>query len=125
MTSAHPECDKMLAVHDQSQVIGEFLEWLDTQGLHIMQWRTFNEPKTCTCIFNEGHTGERYNSRTHKWETCGKCNGTGLLEETYEVQQWTHARGSINEILARFFDIDMTKVEQERRAMLEQIRNPS
>ena len=28
MDNKYPECDKMLAVKDKSQVIGEFLEWL-------------------------------------------------------------------------------------------------
>ncbi len=28
MKNQYPECEKMMAVKDKSQVIGEFLEWL-------------------------------------------------------------------------------------------------
>jgi hypothetical protein len=37
--SDYPECDKMLAVQEQTQVIGEFLEWLNGQGVQLMVWR--------------------------------------------------------------------------------------
>ena len=35
---AHPECDKMLAVKDKSQAIGEFIEWLGTKSMTIVRW---------------------------------------------------------------------------------------
>ncbi len=32
-----PECDRMLAVREQSQAIGEFLDWLDEEkGVELM-----------------------------------------------------------------------------------------
>lgn len=37
--SNHPELDKMAAIRDQTQVIGEFLEWLTSQGINLMAWR--------------------------------------------------------------------------------------
>ena len=33
-----PECDKMLAVKDDSQTIGFFLEWLESKGYSLIQW---------------------------------------------------------------------------------------
>lgn len=44
MTSAKsqpetPELDKMHKVKEDSQKIGEFLEWLGSQGIELMQWR--------------------------------------------------------------------------------------
>lgn len=35
-----PECERMRAVKDQSQAIGEFLTWLSgTKGLVLAEWR--------------------------------------------------------------------------------------
>ena len=62
-----PECDKLLEVKGDSQVIGEFLEWYRAQG-----------------------------ARTR--------------------------RGSIEQVLANYFEIDLRRVEQERSALLEAIR---
>lgn len=33
-----PELDKLAAVANDSQVIGDFLEWLDTHGRFVGQW---------------------------------------------------------------------------------------
>lgn len=36
---ATPESDKMLAVHDKSQAIGEFMEWLQGErGIVLAEW---------------------------------------------------------------------------------------
>lgn len=35
----YPEHDKMLAVQDKTQAIGEFVEWLESQGVQLMVWR--------------------------------------------------------------------------------------
>jgi hypothetical protein len=34
-----PEHDKLTAVADQTQTVGEFIEWLHSQGIHFMTWR--------------------------------------------------------------------------------------
>ena len=73
------ECDKMLAVGDKSQPIGEFLEWLIGQGLII-------------CKFSDNH---------------------GEYIPHYEP---------IERLLARFFGIDLDKVEAEKRKILEDLR---
>jgi len=33
--SDYPECDKLSKVKDESQIIGEFLDWCSTQGVHL------------------------------------------------------------------------------------------
>jgi hypothetical protein len=71
-----PECDKMLAIAEQSQRIGEFLDWLPTIGVRL-------------CDRN----GDFYPQ--------------GL---------------STQSLLALFFEIDLNKVEQEKRALLEWMR---
>ncbi len=36
--SAYPEHDRMAAISDKSQIIGEFLEWLNyTKGIHLCE----------------------------------------------------------------------------------------
>lgn len=78
-----PECDKMIAVKDKSQVIGGFLEWLQGErGLFI-------------CALTEQESG---------W-------GEFMREYT-----------STEQLLAEFFEIDLGKVEQEKRATLEFMR---
>lgn len=72
----YPECEKMSAVSDKSQVCGEFLEWLNAEkDLHL-----------------------------------GSYTSEGLMRG---VNVKTEA------LLAEFFEIDLKKVEAERRAMIE------
>ena len=33
ITEQYPECERWAAVHDQARVIGEFLEWLNADGI--------------------------------------------------------------------------------------------
>lgn len=75
-----PELDKMKSVHNQSQCIGEFLDWL----------------------FHEKH-------RT-------------IAEVPEGMDEWQPVGGSIEKILAEYFEIDLAKIERERRAILETLR---
>lgn len=80
MTTRYPECEKMAAVKDQSQVIGEFLEWAEaTQEFEL-------------CIYS-GYSKEYI--------------PVGITKER---------------LLARFFDINLDKVEKEKRQMLDELR---
>ena len=40
----YPEHDKLKAIRDKSQVIGEFLEWCETKGLLLGMWETGGGP---------------------------------------------------------------------------------
>lgn len=73
------ECDKMHAVQNESQVIGNFLEWLlQKQGMVL----------------------------------CSYCDEIGLSPMVVNIE----------ELLADYFEIDLNKVEQEKRAILDQQR---
>ena len=39
-----PECDKMLAVKEDSQSIGFFLEWLNSKGYSLIRWYDDKSP---------------------------------------------------------------------------------
>ncbi len=73
-----PELDKMKEVKSKSQIIGEFLEWLQ-----------------------EDYTIGRY-------DLCS----AELFEVSKPIEEW----------LAKYFQIDLQKVEEERSNILEWIR---
>lgn len=77
----YPEHDKLRAVRDESQAIGQFLEWLGENGLVI-------------CSFEEY-------KRTGEYIPDGR---------------------SIQQILADYFEIDLNKLDDEKRAMLNELR---
>ena len=74
-----PECERMVAVAPESQKIGEFLDWLNEQGIHLASYVDDGVHVDEVLMVH----GERYES-----------------------------------LLARYFEIDLEKVEQERRAIL-------
>lgn len=74
-----PEHEKMGLVREDSQKIGEFLEWLRSKGLVI-------------CTYQERHEG-----------------------------YWP-ANMSINQWLADYCEIDLRRIDQEKRLMLEIVR---
>ena len=75
-----PELDKMRAVKDRSQAIGEFIEWLRSKK---------------------------------SYEIAFYPEGSDLL---FPVNT------SIEKLLADFFEIDLNKVDAEKRALLKQLR---
>jgi hypothetical protein len=74
--SDYPEHDKLEAVKDQSQAIGEFLE-------------------------------------NGRWTLCEWDDRTGRF--------WS-IRGDVNRVLAEYFEIDLDKLEAEKRQMLDAMR---
>lgn len=81
--SDYPEHDKLLAVKDQTQAIGEFIEWVRAaHGAELMVY------------FEGDHEG---------W---------------YSI----FARRSLEKLLAEWSGIDLKKIDEEKRAMLEVLR---
>ena len=79
------ECQRMAKVAPDSQKIGEFLDWLQEQGVAL-------------CTYTPGTYSESDDG-------------------------WWLDHVSIERRLAKYFDIDLNKVEDERRALLEHIRS--
>lgn len=75
-----PECERMRKVMPQSQRLGEFLDWLNEQGIHLATYE--------------------------RWEG-------------YRDEMLTPYSSSYEQLLARYFEIDLAKVETEKRALLE------
>lgn len=83
--SDYPECDKLSSISAESEKIGEFIDWLSSQGIQL-------------CTWVENH---------RKIITGGDYFPTNM---------------NITELLAQYFDIDLQKIEQEKRAMLDKLR---
>ena len=109
----YPEHDKLSAVNDKSQIIGEFLDWASNQGWQMMMWREdLKDTRDCPIM--------AWNLKDKCQPNCSKCGGTGSVE--VEVDSWVSAPGSIQDKLAQFFGIDRDVLEAEKRAMLDSIR---
>jgi len=78
--SDYPEHEKLKAVKDRSQAIGEFIEWLGDNDMAVCEW-------------TEGN-----------------------------FDNWHPTGQPINKLLARFFEIDLNRLEDEKLAMLAEQR---
>ena len=77
--SKYPECEKMKEISDQSQAIGEFLEWL------------------------------------------GDTKKVGFYQQDEDGELYMYAY-STERLLAEFFNINLSIVEEEKRQMLVDMR---
>lgn len=94
-----PECERLTKVSEESQKIGYFLEWLDNHGIQLAVW-------------DNNYSGVVRDSEGNEEDFSGKL-----------VPDWKHKGDSgINKLLAEYFDIDLDKIEKERRALLNWIR---
>lgn len=75
---SYPEHEKLQLVKPKSQIIGEFLEWIEEEGLYL-----------------------------------SKYSESGYLSPYY---------GTTNELLAKYYGINLTKLEQEKKQMLNEIK---
>ena len=82
-----PELEKMAKIADESQKIGEFLNWLQDEENNIT-----------LCQYDE--------------------------DESYETdtEAYVPVTGSIETLLAKYFDIDLAKCEKERQGLLDELR---
>lgn len=97
---AYPEHDKLHAVKYASQAIGQFLDALQEQGLAI-----------CSRHMHTDACWDEIQTTYPPSASCGFNDG-----------EWVADTVSINDRLARYFDIDLRKLEDEKLAMLETIR---
>jgi len=102
------ECDKMLKVKDKSQTIGEFLEWL-------------REKKNVSFCILGSNLNEKLLDRVYDEED--SFNEENYEEGEYRGDEFYPTNFSTEKLLAEFFEIDLEKVETEKREMLDKIRN--
>ncbi len=110
---AMPESDKMIAVREESQAIGEFLESLERKGIMLMTRQESRiefldeDFKKNACLSKVEQMALRLNNPT-RFE--------------YIDGGYFRVRESIEQLLADHFGIDLKKVELEKRALLESLR---
>lgn len=96
---ACPECDKLLKVSTDSNIIGEFLDmFLSSKGLHLARY-----------IPVDGVIQDEDDNDIH------------ITEVLIPATEYRGDAG-ISRLLAEYFGIDLDKVEQERKALLEWMR---
>lgn len=91
--SDYPEHDKLAAVKDETQAAGEFIEWLNGQGIFLAKTYMFTKDDQVT----DDPAQERYER-------------TGVVAK------------SLITLLAEWSGIDQNKIEAEKRQMLATIR---
>ena len=92
MSTKYPEHENLQLVQDKSQAIGEFLGWLS----------------------------DTKQIRFAKWEKVP--DESEFASETDEVDALLQQNMDILGWTAEYFDINLTKLEQEKQAMLEELR---
>lgn len=120
--SDYPECEKMRAVSDESQKIGEFLDWLGTADMTIAvwtrlapcEWRSWNGHRGCV----DGRIID-FEDDDLDLDQCENCAGEGVVECNPFLERLNIGPEAL---LARYFEIDMVKVDAERAAMLDELR---
>lgn len=95
------ELEKIVAVREQSQAIGEFL---DLQTKYVLaEW------VKCTKELHSGGVLGDY--------------GEWRYEECQFDEHLLAVKKSIHQILADYFEIDLDKAEEEQRQILNELRN--
>jgi len=98
------ELDKISAVREDSMLLSSFLDWLEESGYAICEYKEVEEEHPAKLVF--------------------ACTTAEIPDdlEPYFVERWTPKRKLHEQMLADFFDIDLDKVEDERRTLLEELR---
>jgi hypothetical protein len=123
--SNYPEHDKQAKVVDQSQAIGEFLEWLNSEGVRLMTWR---EDLTDERIDDWCEAAKYSHLHCDHWgsddkdHTCCRCGKPFGYREVTGIKAWVEQSRSIMQLLADWAEIDLKVIEAEKRQMLAEIR---
>lgn len=102
-----PMLDKMLEVKDESQAIGEFLEWLTSERkIHLGKYLGDEEYESDAN--KRERTDEMHRVRDHY---------------VYSQEDLVPVNLDIEELLAEYFGIDSKQAEKERREILEGLKH--
>jgi hypothetical protein len=96
----YPEHTKLSSIKDKSQACGEFIDWLESKGIFLAEKHSHVQG----CYAEDDHDREESPG-------CGFREGELLLSHK-----------GIFQLLSGYFGIDLQKLDDEKRAMLEQLR---
>lgn len=109
MTDPYPEHEKQAAVLERSQATGEFIDYgLSSMGLALYQ------EITRPCEADHRHCDR---SRWHTDEEIAT-----IVDGRVQITEWVPTHRTITSILAEYFEIDLNKLDDEKRAMLAAMR---
>jgi len=133
-----PESDKVIAAAPQSQKLGEFLDWLGSKGIILGKHVAVLDPPTrytvvecptcsdCWRVHDECSISISGLTRGHYSQEDAQDAATELEDERkLEAEDnpvFTPLYNSTERLLAEYFEIDLDKVDQEKRALLEAMR---
>lgn len=128
----YPEHEKMSAIKEESHTIGEFLDWLRNQEIHLGIWRDYwnNGEERYVPADADGqkldcqymHETSKENSRKYTNSSLFAMKNPKFEEKPSGCYQ---EHRSAEEILAEYFQIDLKKIEAEKDAMLAKLRSQS
>lgn len=133
----YPECTRLKAVAEESQAIGRFIDWLEDE----------REPRTFLHVPHSTEADEDGEPvyRNSDGEIVRDWHPPGIIGSSYDAEELERrerdegidcrmvpdTRGQHcmpprlrrEDLLAQYFNIDMRKVDDERRQMLEDLQN--
>jgi hypothetical protein len=118
MKTQTPECDKALAIQDDSQKLGEFLDWLESQGIHLSITHEHND----YCYIHGMIEPKEGDYKSHDYIGQAKYVGEKELNCGYRSGEFIPFNENYEKLLARYFIIDLNKVEKEKQAILKELR---
>lgn len=116
----------------ESETLSAFWDWLMANGFRFTRWEQRTERLPCSeirCVDGQitvpnpnplvGWTTENLPEEIQ--ETCRRCDGAGFLIK-YHPEEWTMWHSGPEQLFALYAGIDLDKLEQERREILEELR---
>lgn len=138
MSAPTPELDKLLASVEPRKVndtLTSFVDWLERDGIVLARYGASRErTRKCRVCHGRGFNPHNLNARQQQLlakgmlpdsdrQECPRCFGDGQEVETFvDEESLAPIHESYTMLFARFLDIDMAKVDAERRAILDELR---
>jgi hypothetical protein len=117
--SEYPEHDKLKAVIEESQAIGEFLDFgLPKQNLALYEFVIHD----CECSWCERGQGHRSPMHTAEQRDTMFDKNERRIHDAVQISTWQPTHRSIQKILAEYFGIDQKKIDNEKAQMLAALR---
>jgi hypothetical protein len=126
--SEYPEHDKITRLGGANDTVGEFLDWLQGQGIVLHRWQEAGNNGEPTYLYTDQRPadadmylagGEWYLSHLHPTPRWRRRNP----DYHSWAEGWVPVEQTTEQLLAAFFGIDLTRLEEEKREMVRRIRN--
>lgn len=121
-TSDFPECDKMHSVQQECQTLTRFVDWLTKKEFRICDLVESTQDFTCDdCDTIFTRKKSEVGDGSFDCPMCGE--DLGKWDEDVCIKGgWFPISQTFEKLFAEFLEIDLDKVEEERRQILEDIR---